>query len=98
MADDITYTSTSPAGPPDSTKQATVIEAVAQRQVEDLQTDEHKQFEELERELHAQGIEWEAKYLELLNIRREQLLNAEIKERLQVIQNNNAILLMISTL
>ena len=61
---------------PDEIQQ--VIETVAFRQVQTLEPDEQKRFEELERELEARGIEWEAKYLELLNEERESLINEEI--------------------
>ena len=55
-----------------------VIETVALRQVQTLELDEQKRFEELERELEARGIEWETRYLELLNEERERLIHQEI--------------------
>lgn len=44
-----------------------VIEQVAKSQVSRKEADEHKRFEELERELTLSGIEWDARYLEALN-------------------------------
>lgn len=59
-------------------KAQAVIEAVALRQVETLEADELKRLEELERELQLKGIEWEARHLEALNVRREHLIDLEI--------------------
>ena len=61
---------------PDEIQQ--VIDTVAFRQVQTLELDEQKRFEELERELEARGIEWESRYLELLNQERERLIHEEI--------------------
>jgi hypothetical protein len=55
-----------------------VIEQVAEAQVQRLEGDEHKRFEELERELETRGIEWEARYLTALNEQRELLIEEEI--------------------
>ena len=55
-----------------------VIQEVALRQVERLEKDRHKRFEELLRELEARNIEWEARYLTLLNEEREYLIHQEI--------------------
>ena len=60
-----------------------IIERIAQRQIEDLTVDEEKRFEELERELEVKGIEWEGRYLEALNARREHLIEAEISDLLR---------------
>ena len=54
------------------------IAEVARRQAERLELDEHKRFEELERELSLRSVEWEARYLDLLNEQRESLINEEI--------------------
>ena len=54
------------------------IEEVARRQVERLELDEQKRFEELERELSLRSVEWEARYLDLLNEERESLIDEEI--------------------
>ena len=56
-----------------------IIESVAVQQVQRLETDDHKIFEELERELQLRGIHWESRYLTLLNEKREILINEEIK-------------------
>ena len=66
-----------------------VIENVAMRQVEDLGRDDLQRLEELERELALQNIVWKRQYLELLNLRHQQLIDAEIGERLKLLQNNN---------
>ena len=55
-----------------------IINEVARRQVETLEADEQKRFEELERELEARQIEWDARYLTALNERREFLIEQEI--------------------
>ena len=54
------------------------IAEVARRQAERLELDEQKRFEELERELSLRSVEWEARYLDLLNEQREALINEEI--------------------
>ena len=60
-----------------------VIAEVAARQVVRLEQDAQKRFEELSRELQLRGIEWESRYLESLNVQREQLIDAEIIARLR---------------
>lgn len=55
-----------------------VIEEVARRQALRLELDEQKRFEELERELELRSVEWEARYLDLLNEEREVLIVEEI--------------------
>ena len=55
-----------------------IINEVARRQVETLEADSQKRFEELERELEARQIEWDARYLTALNERREFLIEQEI--------------------
>ena len=60
-----------------------VIAAVAQSQAERLEQDSQKQFEELSRELDLKGIEFDARYLEALNLQRERLIDAEIQRRLK---------------
>ena len=60
-----------------------VIAAVAQSQAERLEQDAQKQFEELSRELDLKGIEFDARYLEALNLQRERLIDAEIQRRLK---------------
>jgi hypothetical protein len=51
---------------------AEVIANVAARQAE-KPADEHKRFEELERELALRGLEWQGRYLAALNVARERL-------------------------
>lgn len=60
-----------------------VIQQVALRQVETLELDEQKRFEELERELQLRNVEWESRYLELLNQKREMLIIEELKTLLK---------------
>lgn len=60
-----------------------IIEEVAARQVQTLEQDEQKRFEELSRELELKGVQWEARYLEALNEQRSMLLTVEIARRLQ---------------
>jgi hypothetical protein len=67
----------------DEARAQAVIADVAARQAERLELDAQKRFEELSRELQLKGIEWEARYLEALNIQREALIDAEIGARLR---------------
>lgn len=62
---------------------AEVIADVAERQAERLEADEHKRLEELTREIELKGLRWEGRYLELLNIERQQLIDAEIASLMQ---------------
>jgi hypothetical protein len=81
-------------------KAAQIIEKVAERQAEHLGLDEIQRFEELARELELEGIEWQGKYLELLNLQRERLIDLEIGERLKskMRQEEEAILILLMTL
>ena len=54
------------------------IEHIAVRQAASLELDKQKRFEELERELQIRGVEWDTKYFNLLNQRRETLIHEEI--------------------
>jgi hypothetical protein len=56
-----------------------IIAEVAESQVQRLETDPQKQFDELARELEARNIQWEKRYLELLAEKRELLINEEIR-------------------
>ena len=60
-----------------------VIKDVAKRQVEKLELDKHKQFEELSREIRLNKLEWEGRYLQDLNVERERLIDLEISARLK---------------
>ena len=73
-----------------------LIERVAQRQVETLESDEHKRFEELERELELKGIEWEARYLEALNDRRQALVIEEIGRLLRLRQDEEDMVILLT--
>jgi len=64
-------------------KAAQVISDVAARQAAAMRYDEQRYFEELNRELELQNIEFEGKYLEALNIQRGKLIDAEIGRLLQ---------------
>lgn len=60
-----------------------VIEAVAQRQALALELDEQKRLEELVRELELKAIEWDSRYLELMNSERQRLIDEEIRKLLR---------------
>lgn len=62
---------------------AQVIQKVAQSQVENLRLDEQQKFEQLERELETEGIEFKPGYLQALTEARERLIEAEIGELLR---------------
>ena len=68
-----------------------VIDEVAQRQVERLETDSQKQFDELYGELKFNSIEWDTRYLQSLSVQRETLINEEIRKRLRNIQDEKDI-------
>ena len=59
---------------------AEVIAEVAERQAQTLETSERERIRELTRELEFRRLRFQARYLELLNIERQQLIDAEIKE------------------
>ena len=63
---------------------AEIIEAVAAHQVDRLETDEQKRFEELHRELELRHIMWQGRYLEALNGIRTRLIDEEIAARLRM--------------
>ena len=71
------------------------IAVIAARQAERLERDEQKRFEELERELNLLDIEWEAKYLDALNLERERLIDAEIAVRLKRLLDEQEIIVML---
>lgn len=71
-----------------------VVIAVAVRQAEALVTDEQKQFEELTRELKLRELEYDARYLEAMNVERQRLITAEISSLLKR-RNDEGILLML---
>lgn len=70
---------------PFTAKQIKVIESVALTQVENLQLDDSQRFQQFHRELEWEGIEFEARYLEALNLERQRLIDAEISQRLKAI-------------
>ena len=59
-----------------------LLEGVAKRQAEALQSDAQKQFEELERALELADVEWQGRYLEVLNDLRERFISEEISRLL----------------
>ena len=63
---------------------AEIIHEVAVSQVARLEGDEQKQFEELHRELELRKIAWQGRYLEVLNLMRQQMIDQEIAERLRL--------------
>jgi len=60
-----------------------------------LERDEQKRFEELLRELQLQGIEFDARYLEALNIQRERLIDAEISARYRLIREEEELIILL---
>jgi len=74
---------------------ATVIADVAARQALVLERDAQKRFEELLRELELQGIEFDARYLEALNIQRERLIDAEIAARLRLLREDEELIILL---
>ena len=76
---------------------AQIINLIAARQVETLKADEQQRLEELTREMALEKIEWESRYLEMLNARRETLISAEIamllRKKLQ--DEENMVILML---
>lgn len=73
-----------------------LVEQIAARQVETLERDKQKQFDELQRELQVRGIQWQARYLEMLNAERERLINAELAIIFQQQQDEETMLLMLA--
>ena len=67
----------------DGYRVSTVLADVAARQVERLEQDPQKIFEELLRELELQGLQFDARYLEALAVQRQRLIDAEIAARIQ---------------
>ena len=73
-----------------------IIQDVALRQAQKLELDKQKQFEELSRELRVQKIEWEGRFLEVLNAEREKLIDREIAQRLRFrVQEENDLMTLI---
>ena len=73
-----------------------IIQDVALRQAQKLELDKQKQFEELSRELRVQKIEWEGRFLEVLNAEREKLIDREIASRLRFrLQEENDLMTLI---
>ncbi len=77
-------------------KVARAIEAVAASQAKRLEQDAQKQFEELNRELQSRSIDWDAKYLEALNLQRERLIDSEIKALLRQRLDDEEIVFMLA--
>ena len=76
-------------------KAQVVINEIAQRQVERLELDGQKRFEELSRELELNRIEWDSRYLEALNTQREILIREEIAKRLKAVQEEKDIIALL---
>ena len=75
-----------------------LVAQIAARQAEVLEQDKQKQFDELQRELQIRGIQWQARYLELLNVQREKLIDAELKVIFQQRQDEELMLLMLAAI
>lgn len=77
---------------------ATAIAQIAARQAAASaahRMDEQQRFEELHRELRLRGIEWDARYLEALNVQRERLIDAEIAQRIRTIREEQELLMIL---
>ena len=64
-------------------KAAEVIERVAERQAKELpghRLDDGQRVDELIRELDAESVQWEGRYLDLLQAERERIITAEIAQ------------------
>ena len=72
-----------------------VIKEVAQRQVQRLELDEQKRFDELLNEIKLQELQWDARYLALLSEERERLISEEIAARLQAKLNDERLMMLI---
>jgi len=85
-------------------KAAEVVADVAELQARNLAMDEQQRLEQLARELELKGIEWDSRYLKLLNAQREQLIDEEIGRPLRTkqvdlqAQQEASILLLLMTL
>lgn len=75
-----------------------VVEEVARDQAKRLELDEQKRFEQLQRELQLQGIEWDVRYLEAMNEMRNRMIDAEIALRLRQRLQDDEDLLMLMVL
>ena len=75
---------------------AEVIATVAARQVDHLEGDAQKRFEELRRELQLRRLEWRSGYLEALNAERERLIDAEIARLLRVRNDNEELMMLVA--
>jgi hypothetical protein len=78
-----------------SPKVVRIIEEVAESQVQRLETDEQKRFEELARELELEAVEFETQYLQALALKREVLIDLEIERLLKKKLNDEAVLLIL---
>ena len=80
---------------------AEAISDVAQQQAELLRLDELQREQQLREEMRLRGIQYEARYLALLNAERERLITLEIgrlmRARLQADQDTLTLLLIAST-
>jgi hypothetical protein len=82
---------------------AEVIAEVAERQAQKLDLDEQQRFEELTRKLKLKGLEWQGRYLELLNIQRQQLIDEEIgrlmrQKQAEIQQREEEVILLLLTI
>lgn len=72
-----------------------IIEEVAIQQADNLHLDEQQRFDQLQAELKAENIEFQANYLEALNTYREMLIANEIKSILIQKDESEAMLLIL---
>ena len=79
----------------DFRKAKKIVEQVAARQHEELHLDEQKKFDELYYELALENIEFESRYLDMLNQRAEQLMRDEIGRLIREQQDNDTLTRML---
>ena len=73
-----------------SVPEAEVIADVAARQADDLARDEQQRIDELRGELKLRGLEMRSRHLQMLNVERGRLIDAELARRLQAISKARA--------
>ena len=72
------------------------IDDIAKRQVEDLHFDSQQRLEELTREFKLLELEYESKYWEILNLKREKLIDEEIKSLLLRYEDELVVMMMVA--
>jgi len=77
-----------------------IIQDIAEKQCNNLVVDEQKQIDEFANELKLQGIQFEVRFLELLNDHRQAVMNAEIGRLLKdkLLMEEKEILLLLAAI